>query len=302
MPMRRIVRLAGVLVAAVVALAAGAAAMVPLILKQHRIDQPPAVFAGSTSLLAVPVAGGTPRPVLTLHGQWEFPVATADGKALLLERPALTRTALWRVPLDGASPKLLGNLTSFRELAWSPDQTRYATWDATSLVIDRANGTRIRTLARPNGGWGPAWSGHYISAELQLRPGKETQRDELAVWRPDGTLVWRTILAGTPGPAAVSPDGTRVVALSLHGLELITKHGSRQLASNVEQGLAPEWTPNGRGVVYWDAEGRLVLRLIATNRLHVITRAAYPGLSYGLSPDGKTVYLTRLNEAVNMPK
>jgi hypothetical protein len=299
--MSEIVRLAGVLVAAVLALAAAAAAMVPLALKQHRIDTPQ-VFMGSTTVFALPLTGGVPHPVLNLRGQWEFPTATRDGKALLLERPALSRTALWRVPLDGASPTRLADLDVFSDIAWSPDRSRYVTWSDSSLVMDRANGTRVRTLARENGGTLPTWDGAFISAERPLKPSSVAQQSEVDVWHADGSLAWRTTVTGPPGVASVTPDGKRVAVVRVHELDLVTPHGSRVLATDVEQPVAPAWTADGRALLYWDARGRLVLRTLESKSVHVVTAAAYPGMSYGLSADGKSVYLTRLNQAVSIPK
>ncbi|HEY6962593.1 MAG TPA: hypothetical protein VI408_11945, partial [Gaiellaceae bacterium] len=107
-----LVRLAGVAVAGVLALAAGASAFIPLAVRAHRAALPP-LFAGTTSVYAVPVAGGRPREVLRLHGQWAFPVAAPDGSALVLERPSTASTGVWRVPLDGAAPTKVGELARF---------------------------------------------------------------------------------------------------------------------------------------------------------------------------------------------
>jgi hypothetical protein len=275
--------------------------MVPLALKQHRLDTPQ-VFTGSTTVFVVPLSGGAPHSVLKLRGQWEFPTATRDGKSLLLERPALSRTALWRVPLDGSSPTRLADLDVFSQVAWSPDRSRYVTWSDSALVIDRADGTRIRTLAHENGGTLPTWDGAYISAERQLKPGSAAQRSEVDVWHADGSLAWRTTVTGPPGVASVAPDGKSVAVVRVHELDLVTSHGSRVLAADVEQPVAPAWTQDGRALLYWNARGRLVLRTLASKSVRVVTAVAYPGLSYGLSADGKSVYLTRLNQAVSIPK
>jgi Tol biopolymer transport system component len=95
------VRLLWVGTAAGLAVVAGALAAASVVLRPHR-PTPPATFQGTTEVYAVPLAGGKPRIVLRLPGQWGLPRTTADGKALLLQRPQPLRTDLYRVPLDGA--------------------------------------------------------------------------------------------------------------------------------------------------------------------------------------------------------
>ena len=69
----------------------------------------PEAYVGTTSVFLVPYSGGRPLELLRLAGQWEFPVATRDGKALLLERPSVSDgTTTWRVPLDGSPRTKVG--------------------------------------------------------------------------------------------------------------------------------------------------------------------------------------------------
>jgi len=291
------VRLAGVLVAVVVALVAAAAAMVPLILKQHRIDEPPQVFTGSTQLFAAPLSGGVAKPVLRLRGQWEFPVA--DGRSLLIERPALTRTALWRVPLDGSAPTRVGDVPTFSPLAWSPDRREYATTGPDGITVTTLKGNRVRTLARPLGSAEPTWNGGYIADEVELRPATGYE-DVLRVWRSNGTLAWSRKVPAPLAAPAVAPDGRSAAVIDVHRLELVSPSGTRTLATDVLQGWPPVWSPDGRTLLYWDEQERLVARNVATGRAHVVTQGEFG--AFAISPDGKAVYLTRLNEAVSMPK
>jgi hypothetical protein len=292
--MTEIVRLAGVLVAAVLALAAAAAAMVPLALKQHRLDTPQ-VFNGSTTLFAVPLSGGVPRRVLTLRGQWNFPVA--NGRSLLIERPTLTRTALWLVPLDGGSMKRVGDLSVFAPPAWSPDFTDYATFGHESIVIKALNGHTVRTLAHDRGSASPSWHGAFLSAELVIRPATGTQ-NVIDVWHADGRLAWSKTVPGPLVPTAVASNGASVALVRLHQLEVVTPTATRVLASDSLS--SPVWTRDGRSLIYWDTKGRLVVRNVRTRAAHVVTRDDLG--EFALSADGKTVYLTRVNQAVSIPK
>jgi outer membrane protein assembly factor BamB len=292
--MSEIVRLAGVLVAAVLALAAAAAAMVPLALRQHRIDTPQ-VFSGSTTIFAVPVSGGVPRRVMTLRGQWNFPVA--DGHSLLIERPTLTRTALWLVPLDGGAMKRVGDLSVFAPPAWSPDFASYATFSGASIVVNRLNGDRIRTLTRSVGAALPSWNGAFLSAEVTIRPATGYQ-NVLDVWRADGTLAWTKTVPGPLVATEVASNGASVALVRLHRLEVVTRSGTRVLASDPLS--TPVWTRNGRSLLYWDTKGRLVLRDVRTGAVRVVTQGRIG--EFALSADGKTVYLTRVSQAVSMPK
>jgi hypothetical protein len=128
-----------------IGLAACALALVPLALgKRNRATLPP-LFDGTTVVYAVPFAGGRPHEVLRLHGQWEFPVATADGQALLLERPTLTGTGVWRVPLDGSRPTHVRELPVFKAPATGAGRAPVSTRDGRSLLYyDTSNRLVVR--------------------------------------------------------------------------------------------------------------------------------------------------------------
>lgn len=150
-------------------------ALVPTVLR-HRPAPSPALFHGTTSVIALPIAGGRPREVLRLPGQWGFPVATADGRALVLEKPYLDRTDLWRVPLDGGPRRRVGRMDVYRQ--------------------------------------------------------------------------------------------------------------------------PPQRSP----LVHLDAAGRLIARDPRSGATHVVAKPVYPGLTFGVSADGRTVYATRMNDATSIPK
>lgn len=201
--------------ASVLSLAAGAAAFVPALVRAHRQPALSSLFPGTTTVYRVPLAGGRPRPVLRVHGQWGFPVATADGSALLLERPTETRgTDGWRV-----------------------------------------------TLTSPRG--------------------------------------WSRRMPFPLGVAAASPDGTRVAAVRMHLLELVTPRNRRLLARDASSS-APVWTRDGRSLVYVDTSSRVVVRDLATGTARVLARGRY--FDPAVSAEGRGVYLLGLNEAVSIPK
>jgi predicted peptidase len=99
---------------------------------------------------------------------------------------------------------------------------------------------------------------------------------------------------------AVAADGRSVAVARMHLLELVTPRGRKRLATDAAS-VAPLWTHDGRSLVYFDLKGRLVVRNVTTGA----HRALVPSGRYmmeTLSPDGKTVYLLRLNQPVSIPK
>jgi hypothetical protein len=106
------VRYTTVMLSVGLALTATALAVASSMLAQHH-PRAPLIAPATTAIYAVPVAGGTPRIVRVLNGQWGFPRPTADGRALVLEKPLLDHTELWRVPLDGAPLVRAGSLPVF---------------------------------------------------------------------------------------------------------------------------------------------------------------------------------------------
>jgi hypothetical protein len=245
-----------------IGLAACALALVPLALGKRDRATLPGLFDGTTSVYAVPFGGGRPREVIRLHGQWEFPVVSADGTALLLERPQLTRTGVWRVPLDGRAPTHVRN-------------------------------TRVFTApAVRNGGYVATEREHRVAARWRV---------DLVVRDARDATVWARRMPFPIGFPAVSADGRRVALVRLHLLELVTPSGRRLLASDAQPSRAPVWTRDGRSLLYYDTDGRLVVREVATGKARVIVRAGRY-FEEALAPDGRTVYFLRLNDAVSIPK
>ena len=285
------------LVTVVVGLAATALVFLPLALR-HARPAPLEVFQGSTSVYAVPLRGGAPRELLRLHGQWAFPVASADGKSLLIERPTMpSGVQLWRVSLDGTRRTHLGSVEVFQQLAWSDDRTEYVLSDPGTLRIVRTDGTVVRKLGHAS--TIASWNGNYLAGEHETRPATGYRLD-IHVWRSDGRAMWSARMPFPLAMVSVAADGGRVAAVRMHLLELVTPHGRRLLASDAG-GTAPVWTPDGGSLLYDDTSGRLVLIDARTGARRTVlgpTHYAEPTFS----PDGRTVYVVGLNDAVNMPK
>lgn len=226
-------------VPAVVACVA-AAALVPQMLRHRPAPVVPA-FYGSTSIYAVPLAGGPVRQVLRLQGQWGFPLATRDGKALLIERPTLTRTTVWRVPLDGGTK------------------------------------SRVGQKVRYTGQYAAA--GPYRAAEQETRPASTGWRLDLHVTR-GGRAVWSRRMPFPMGFASASADGSTVAMARMHLLELWTRHAHRVLARDASQSDPPLWTRHGRSLIYHDANG-IALLDVSTAAKRTIARGRYaePALS-----------------------
>ncbi len=245
-----------------IGLAACALALVPLALgKRNRATLPP-LFDGSTVVYSVPFAGGRPHVVLHLHGQWGFPVATSDGSALLLERPQLSTTAVWRVPLDGQAP------THVRD-------------------------TRVFTAPVSR-------RGGYLATERQTRPASGWRID-LIVRDRDNRVTWTKQMPFPLGFPAVAADGRRVAVVRMHLLELVTPAGRRLLASDAQADSAPLWTRDGRSLLYYNTSGRLVVRNSVTGKARVLVGPGRY-FDKTLSRDGRTVYFLGLNDAVSIPK
>lgn len=308
-------RTTAILGAAVLGLAAGGLALLTLAIGHPAVRHP---VAGevvlpraphpppATWIWAIRLDGGTVRLVGRPRGRYEFPVATADGRSLLLLKPSpLGGTSVWSIPVVGGALRRAGRVPVFTRPAWSPERTRLATVDADGVKIFDRSGNLWRTLTRQHGLGGfsmPDWNGGSIAIERESRT-TAGWRIDLEVWRASGGRRWRIVGMPFPyGEVAVSPSGTQVAVAQLSRLYVVTRHGRQLLASDTSD-TRPFWTPDGRRLVYLDKVGRLVVQDVATRARRIVATRLSAGVS-SLSPDGRTVYVTNFGArpAVSIPK
>ena len=240
---------------------------------QHAARARLPVAHATTSVLAIPLAGGPPRTLLRLQGQYAAPAGAPDGTLLLT-----SDQAVWRVVRG--RPERVGPLASSQEPVWSPDRSRYVAWEAPArIVVRRVDGSLVRTLTRQPGIGGvgcSSWSGTSIAC-VRLTNAAGGWRHDLEIWSEDGTLLRTQRLAFPFGSATVAlrPDGSTRV---LHPAPF----------------PVPQWTADGKTLVHVDRQGRL--------RANARVLLARPGGEFGLSADGRTVYVVRVKAATSMPK
>ena len=280
-------------------LAACALALVPLALGHKQLQAMP-VFEGTTSVYAVPFHGGAPREVMRLHGQWNFPVVTADDRALLIEHPLVPAgVQLWRVPLDGEPRTHLADVQVFSQLVWSDDRSEYISWGTNKLVVRRLNGIPVRRFGFAN--TVASWNGDYVAGERQSRPPSTGWRLDIEVWRANGRHVWSHRMPFPGATVSVARDGRHVADVRMHFLELVTPTSRRVLARDAAPSQQPIWTHDGRRLLYYDNAARLKVLTIATGRARVLLSAGHT-FQAALSRDEKRVYVLGLNDAVSIPK
>jgi Tol biopolymer transport system component len=293
-------RVIAVPLAALLALCAVLIALVPVLLRARQAPAPQPELG--TVVSAIPLAGGAGRPVLTLRGQFGFPTVTADGSALLLEKALPTATEVWRAPLDGSTPSRVGQMDVFTSPAWSPDGHERASADGTLVAIERLDASHIRTLTKLRGYGGfstPSWGGNFIAFERQSRPATGWRLD-LEVWNASGSRAWRAAVPFAQGALALASDGRRVAVVAGRTLSLVTPHSRIVLATDARKFWPPLWTVDQRSLVYFDQFGRVVVLDVATGSKRVVANGASGEIA--LSPDGRTIYLARVNDAVSIPK
>jgi Tol biopolymer transport system component len=299
------VRLGVIFGTAAVGVVAAVLALVPFVLRHHPRPSEPRPHVTS-SFWAIPVGGGAPRLVARLHGQYSFPVASVDGRSLLVVKPAKDGAAgVWSLPLAGGAPRRVGTLAAYTQPAWSPDQTRVALNDPNGIAIYDLGGKRVRRLtdeSREGGFSNPSWGGPFVAFERETRPSTGWRLD-LELWRASGTRVWRLKNVPFPeGTLSLAPDGPKVALLQVHALRLVTPRGTRLLATDVAGSQPVVWTPNGRGLLYLGAQGGLYLQDIGTGarKLLATGKLVWPSMS----TDGRTVYVAAFGAkpAVSIPK
>lgn len=120
---------------------------------------------GHSTLVEFPMSGaGQGRPIPTPFGNVCLLDIAPDHRSLLISsfEKYGERRALWQLPLDGSSPKRVGEIF-VDSAAWSPDGKHIVFWGVTPtlpyrLYVADADGTHIRKLADTGGvidGWSP---------------------------------------------------------------------------------------------------------------------------------------------------
>ena len=286
----------------VVGLAATAFVFLPLVLRHPAAATYPTLARQTTTVWAIPAAGGAPREVVKVEGQFAGPVVSADGRSLLMVKAVeLGKAAIWSVPLDGGSPHWVGRAPYFGRLSWSPDRTLFASDDGRAVVIHDLSG-RARVLTRLRGEGGasfPSWGGGNIGFVRMTHPASGWHLD-VELWRALGERVWSLPLAYPNGSVALAPDGHRMVLLQVHKLQLLTRHSRRTLATDASQ-LLPTWTPDGRSLVYVDTKDELVIQDATSGARRVLARGVGEP---AVSPDSRTIYVATpgVKPAVSIPK
>jgi Tol biopolymer transport system component len=286
---------------AAVGVLAAAFAILPLALRHPHTASYPVEAQGTSAFWAIPIDGGKPRLVASLKGQFGSPVASADGRSLLVLKPTMLRreTAVWSLPLHGGSPTWIGKALYFGIPVWSPDRRLLVAGDIgkpRAIAVYDLAGHRVRTITRLNGVGGassPSWGGPNVAFIRMTRP-TSGYHLEVEVWRAKGGLVWSMPLAYPNGSVTLAPDGRRMALLQVRRLQLLTRHSRRLLATDASQ-MPPVWTPDGRRLVYQDMKGRLFVQDVATGARRVLAtgRIAEPTVS----PDGRTVYVAAFRGA-----
>jgi Tol biopolymer transport system component/tRNA A-37 threonylcarbamoyl transferase component Bud32 len=219
----------------------------------------------------VSVDGGEPVPVTDAAGTNWNPVFSPDGKYLYFASDRSGNMAFWRVPLDAASGKPLGEAEIVPTPAKFNSHASFSA-DGKRLIYVQSNiQSNLKTLAfdpekgKPSGPVLSVTSGDYEIRRPRLSPdgrhfvfdlARQTQEDIVALDR-DGKN-WRDL---TDDPffdryPVWSPDGRRIAFISdragNHDIWLMNKDGTdlRQLISKPHSVTIPVWAPGGRRLIY----------------------------------------------------
>ena len=295
---------------AAVGVLAVAFAFLPLVLRHSRAAYYPTPAKMTSSFWAIPLDGGKPRLLARLQGQYEDPVASADGRSVLVLKPTLLRreTAVWALPVKGGTPRWVGRAQYFANPVWSPDRKQLVVGDLggdqREIAVYDLAGRRVRTITRIRGEGGassPSWGGPNIAFVRMTHPATGWHL-QVEVWRAKGGRVWSMPLAYPNGSVTLAPDGRRMALLQVHRLQLLTRHSRRTLATDASF-TPPVWTPDGRSIVYSDLKNRLLLQDLASGARRVL--ATGPIAEPSVSPDGRAVYVAAFSgpkPAVSIPK
>ncbi len=188
------------------------------------------------------------------------------------------------------------------QIAWSPDSTRVAVWDAYfpetgfTIGIHGLDGARQTQITMPPG-WNPSG-------------------DHDPVWMPDGTSLMVDAMevpldGGTPrrlswgAAAAYSPDGSHVAYVDHGSLMIARSDGSEAREVFGDLVWSPTWSPSGDRIAFVAHDGRenfAELRVVdvATGSVTLLAeaeRGSWLGVSViGFSPQGDRILFSRTED------
>jgi len=216
---------------------------------------------------------------------------------------AFTRSdGIYVMRADGSATRVLRRGGEPRALAWSPDGRKLAFVasqgsNGQAIWVMNADGSDPVRLVE--GGYSPTWSpdGGRIafSGELPDRKGP-------GIWvvNADGRDLRRLVRINA-GDVDWSPVGGRIAFDTLRGyvprLQLMNVNGGR-VRELLVGGLAPDWSPSGRRIVFWhwgNAAGSEEIHAVdVSDRQQVrLTRNEVADVDPAWSPDGRRVVFVR---------
>ena len=267
-------------------------------------------FEGGQRTVWATDSAGTPRELTTegfeqmAEGPW-----SPDGSEILYVSRRTGTDDIWVVPANGGAPRqLTRDVRNDREPAWSPDGRSVAfisdrgkqtdVW-----VVPAAGGEPTRVTDTPEEETRPAW-----------RPGTtelayEKTVEQAGLWSvsvEDGTEHRLTPDSVRTGWFNVSPDGSQIVYLVLHGggnndIWMIGRDGSGARA--VLTGGAntdPRWSPDGKGIVFTsDRGGSLDVWTLdpASGQARALVSWPTDERDAQWSSDGKSIFFTSNRDA-----
>jgi Tol biopolymer transport system component len=204
------------------------------------------VFSAQGALWVMPAAGGTATRITDWHLEPTAPVWSPDGKRIAFQNYAPEGNYhIWTIAPDGSHPV---------ELTTGPNDDREPAWspDGRALLFssDRSNDGNYKIWTVAAGGGTPA--------QITIGPGAESN----PVLSPDGSLL-------------AYVDGPNVVTRALVG-------GTPTI---VAPGTAPAWTPDGKRLVYQNADRQLVV-----SGVQVTTGEDIFPFPVRFLPDGRFLY------------